>query len=65
MSDSSTSDIKEAIPQFYYLPSFSQNVNNLNLGTKQSGEKVEEVEIPRWADSHVNFIQKMRACLER
>ncbi len=29
MSDSSTSDIKELIPEFYYMPALLKNVGNI------------------------------------
>ncbi|GKV20113.1 hypothetical protein SLEP1_g30276 [Rubroshorea leprosula] len=35
-----TSDVKELIPEFYYMPKFLENRFNLDLGEKQSGEKV-------------------------
>lgn len=35
-----TSDVKELIPEFFYMPEFLENRFNLNLGEKQSGEKV-------------------------
>lgn len=43
MSESSTSDIKEAIPEFYYFPTFLKNINSLNLGKKQNGIPVDSV----------------------
>lgn len=35
-----TSDVKELIPEFFYLPEFLENRFNFDLGEKQSGEKV-------------------------
>lgn len=35
-----TSDVKELIPEFFYMPEFLDNQFNLDLGEKQSGEKV-------------------------
>lgn len=35
-----TSDVKELIPEFFYMPEFLENRFDLNLGEKQSGEKV-------------------------
>lgn len=35
-----TSDVKELIPEFFYMPEFIENKFNLDLGEKQSGEKV-------------------------
>ena len=37
---SNTSDVKELIPEFFYMPEFLENRFNLDLGEKQSGEKV-------------------------
>lgn len=37
MSESSTSDIKEVIPEFYYMPAFLKNMGNIELGEKMSG----------------------------
>jgi len=35
-----TSDVKELIPEFFYMPEFLENRFNLDLGEKQSGDKV-------------------------
>lgn len=35
-----TSDVKELIPEFFYMPEFLENRFSLDLGEKQSGEKV-------------------------
>lgn len=35
-----TSDVKELIPEFFYMPELLENRSNLDLGEKQSGEKV-------------------------
>lgn len=32
--------MKELIPEFFYMPEFLENQFNLDLGEKQSGEKV-------------------------
>lgn len=37
----------------------------MELGSKQNGSKVTDVELPKWATSHTNFIHKMRICFER
>lgn len=37
---SNTSDVKELIPEFFYMPEFLENRFDLDLGEKQSGEKV-------------------------
>ncbi|KAL5218377.1 hypothetical protein ABZP36_019061 [Zizania latifolia] len=62
---SNTSDVKELIPEFYYLPEFLENRFNLDLGEKQSGEKVGDVVLPPWAKgSSREFIRKHREALE-
>ncbi|KAE8708142.1 hypothetical protein F3Y22_tig00110356pilonHSYRG00171 [Hibiscus syriacus] len=37
-----TSDVKELIPKFFYMPEFLENTFSLDLGEKQSGEKAAE-----------------------
>ncbi|XP_010275219.1 PREDICTED: protein SPIRRIG-like isoform X2 [Nelumbo nucifera] len=60
-----TSDVKELIPEFFYMPEFLENRFNLDLGEKQSGEKVGDVLLPPWAKSSAReFIRKHREALE-
>ncbi|KAL5561827.1 hypothetical protein UlMin_031574 [Ulmus minor] len=60
-----TSDVKELIPEFFYMPEFLENRFNLDLGEKQSGEKVGDVFLPPWAKGSVReFIRKHREALE-
>lgn len=60
-----TSDVKELIPEFFYMPEFLENRFDLNLGEKQSGEKVGDVVLPPWAKGSVReFIRKHREALE-
>lgn len=42
-------DVKELIPEFYYLPEFLVNSNNFDFGTKQSGVALGDVVLPAWA----------------
>ena len=65
MSESCPTDIKEAIPEFYYLPLFLSNINNIEFGKKQIGTQVHNVDLPRWAENSFDFTMKMRAALER
>jgi hypothetical protein len=64
MKDSNTSDVKELIPEFYYLPTFLENHNNLILGRTQDGMQVSSVVLPPWANGANDFVTKMRAALE-
>ncbi|MCI11107.1 BEACH domain-containing protein lvsA-like, partial [Trifolium medium] len=60
-----TSDVKELIPEFFYMPEFLENQFNLDLGEKQSGEKVWDVILPPWAKGSCReFISKHREALE-
>ncbi|KAE8668827.1 WD repeat and FYVE domain-containing protein 3-like isoform X2 [Hibiscus syriacus] len=60
-----TSDVKELIPEFFYMPEFLENHFNLDLGEKQSGEKVGDVLLPPWAKGSAReFIWKHREALE-
>ncbi|XP_071942779.1 neurobeachin-like protein 1 [Antedon mediterranea] len=57
-------DVKELIPEFFYLPEFLENSNGFDLGCLQTGEKVDDVILPKWANSAVDFIYKHREALE-
>ncbi|KAK3270029.1 hypothetical protein CYMTET_21557 [Cymbomonas tetramitiformis] len=58
-------DVKELIPEFFSTDdAFLVNRNALPLGTKQSGEAVQDVVLPRWATSPADFLMKHRAALE-
>lgn len=39
-------DVRELIPEFYYLPEMFLNLNNLELGKQQSGLVVNNVVLP-------------------
>ncbi|XP_040187824.1 lipopolysaccharide-responsive and beige-like anchor protein isoform X2 [Rana temporaria] len=59
-----TSDIKELIPEFYYLPEMFVNMNNYNLGVMDDGTVVSDVELPPWAKSPEEFVRISRLALE-
>ena len=53
-------DVRELIPEFYYLPEMFENVNNLNIGIKNSN-----VSLPLWAhNKSYKFVSKLRKVLE-
>ena len=60
----STTDVKELIPEFFYLPDFLVNRNRLDLGMTQHGQRVDDVELPPWAEDAVSFIAIHRRALE-
>jgi hypothetical protein len=57
-------DVKELIPEMFYLPELLINVNSEDFGNKQDEEAVNNIELPRWAESPWDFIKKHRAALE-
>ncbi|KAH7423408.1 hypothetical protein KP509_12G054200 [Ceratopteris richardii] len=64
-SQGNTADVKELIPEFFYLPEMFENRFNLDFGVKQSGEKVGDVILPPWAKGSAReFVQKHREALE-
>ncbi|XWS25391.1 hypothetical protein CRYUN_Cryun27aG0064600 [Craigia yunnanensis] len=62
---SNTSDVKELIPEFYYMPEFLINSNSYHLGVKQDGEPISDVSLPPWAKGSPElFVSKNREALE-
>ncbi|KAM3864793.1 lipopolysaccharide-responsive and beige-like anchor protein [Diretmus argenteus] len=59
-----TSDVKELIPEFYYLPEMFVNDNRYNLGVMDDGTVVSDVELPPWAKSPEEFVRINRLALE-
>ncbi|XP_037023439.2 protein FAN isoform X1 [Artibeus jamaicensis] len=58
-------DFKELIPEFYGDDvSFLVNSLKLDLGKRQGGQPVDDVELPPWAQSPQDFLQKSREALE-
>ncbi|OLL25615.1 Beige 1 [Neolecta irregularis DAH-3] len=59
-------DVRELIPEFFYLPEFLVNSNSFNFGVSQgTGDLIDSVVLPPWAkgDPHI-FIQKHHEALE-
>lgn len=60
-----TQDVKELIPEFFYLPAFLKNLNQIEFGTDQNGTKVGDVVLPPWAHgSAKEFVRVNREALE-
>lgn len=58
-------DVRELIPEFFYLPEFLYNANNCRFGTTQSGEEVCHVVLPAWAHGDPReFVRLNRRALE-
>ncbi|XP_062226373.1 BEACH domain-containing protein C2 isoform X2 [Phragmites australis] len=58
------SDVKELVPEMFYLPEAFTNINCIDFGTTQLGGKLDSVELPPWAENPVDFIHKHRKALE-
>ena len=56
-------DVRELIPEFFYLPEMFRNINNLNMGKLDNGDQVGDVLTP-CSDNPYDFIMTMRSCLE-
>lgn len=64
-SSENLQDVRELIPEFFYLPEFLMNLNQFNFGTTQRGQVVNDVELPPWANnSPYEFIRLHREALE-
>uniref|UniRef100_A0A3Q2ZQD9 LPS-responsive vesicle trafficking, beach and anchor containing n=1 Tax=Kryptolebias marmoratus TaxID=37003 RepID=A0A3Q2ZQD9_KRYMA len=59
-----TSDVKELIPEFFYLPEMFVNANSYNLGVMEDGTVVSDVELPPWAKNPEEFVRINRQALE-
>jgi WD40 repeat protein len=64
------SDVKELIPEFFYLPAFLNDTNDINLGCLKPKDgsttpiSIDTVELPPWAPSAQAFVQMNRLALE-
>ncbi|XP_063161770.1 neurobeachin isoform X3 [Candoia aspera] len=63
-SQRDTSDVKELIPEFYYLPEMFVNSNGYNLGAREDEATVNDVELPPWAKKPEDFVRINRMALE-
>ena len=59
-------DVRELIPEFYYLPEMFTNMNCYDFGERQSsGETIDSVVLPPWAKGDPKiFVAKHREALE-
>ncbi|KAF2071920.1 hypothetical protein CYY_006757 [Polysphondylium violaceum] len=63
VTSANLADVKELIPEFFYMPEFITNINNFNFNfqTSPAGDLI----LPPWAnDSSEEFIRKNREALE-
>ena len=50
------SDLRELIPEFFYLPEMFININSINFHKKSNGDLVDDVIIPNNISSNINLI---------
>ncbi|XP_056417889.1 neurobeachin isoform X4 [Hyla sarda] len=63
-SQRDTSDVKELIPEFYYLPEMFVNTNSYNFGVRDDSTVVNDVDLPPWAKNPEDFVRINRMALE-
>ncbi|XP_058063473.1 neurobeachin [Anopheles bellator] len=59
-----TSDVKELIPEWYFLPEMFYNASDYRLGQRDDGSVVGDVELPPWAKTPEEFVRLNRMALE-
>ncbi|XP_062241401.1 neurobeachin isoform X1 [Platichthys flesus] len=59
-----TSDVKELIPEFYYLPEMFVNSNGYHLGMREDRSLVCDVDLPAWAKTPEDLVRINRMALE-
>ena len=62
-----TSDFKELVPEFYDPDNggdFLCNSLDIDFGSRHTGQVVGDVELPAWADSPRDLVEKLRLALE-
>ncbi|KAM3836501.1 WD repeat- and FYVE domain-containing protein 4 [Vipera latastei] len=58
-------DVRELIPEFFYLPEFLTNHNHIDFGCLQDGTRLDDVDLPPWAGGNPHrFIRLHRQALE-
>ena len=58
-------DVRETIPDFFFLPELFQNSNLINFGRKQDKTVVNHVALPRWAEGNpYKFVAVLREAFE-
>ncbi|XP_062538098.1 neurobeachin isoform X17 [Armigeres subalbatus] len=59
-----TSDVKELIPEWYFLPEMFYNSSDYRLGQREDGNLVSDVELPPWSKTPEEFVRINRMALE-
>eukprot|EP00039_Didymoeca_costata_P015921 m.276762 g.276762 ORF g.276762 m.276762 type:complete len:2614 (-) comp16305_c0_seq6:634-8475(-) len=59
-----SSDVKELIPEMFFLPELFENNSKYDLGCLQNGHRVNDVILPQWAKNANEFVRKHMEALE-
>eukprot|EP00759_Apiculatamorpha_spiralis_P019711 PhF_6_TR25510/c0_g1_i1/m.35592 len=59
-----SADVKELVPEFFYLPECLMNVNRFQFGVRTDGVELDDVVLPSWAANAHEFISIHREALE-
>ena len=62
-STTQKTDVRELIPEFYYLPEMFLNINDLNLGSLEDGTEVTDIKTPCHNNPY-EFIMILKSVLE-
>lgn len=58
-------NVRELIPEMYYLPELCINANRIPFGPTSTGERMNDLVLPPWAhNSPYEFVYRMREALE-
>ncbi|CAJ1993540.1 neurobeachin/beige protein [Leishmania donovani] len=61
----STQDVRELIPELYYLPELCINENHVDFGRRQDRTSMDDLQLPPWAHNDpFTFVYRMREALE-
>ena len=64
-TSTNTQDVRELIPEFFYLPDFLENKNAYDFGVEADGHRIHNVGLPPWAKGSAHeFIRLHRQALE-
>ena len=58
-----SSDVKELIPEFFTLPEILTNYNDYKFGQTEDGLTVDDVILPKWAQTPEDFIRINRTVM--
>ena len=58
-------DLREIVPDFFFMPELFKNVNHLNLGGSNKNKCVDDVTLPTWCSNNPYlFVENYRSLLE-